>query len=676
MALAPEDIARVREATDLVALVSEHVALKRQGRRFAGLCPFHQEKTPSFSLNAEDGLYYCFGCQASGDAITFVQQTEGLDFREAVQRLAERAGIQLVDDSRRRSSDSTARLREALSLAVSFYEAQLAATGPGETARSYLHSRGITGELAATFHLGLAPDAWSALAEHLRLPPHLLAQTGLGYVNRAGRVQDSLRARLVFPIFDSGGRPIAFGGRVVPGIGGGGPAQAAAGHTGPGNTSAAPAPAATSAEPKYKNTPETALYQKRRALYGLHLAKDEIVGSGRAVVCEGYTDVLAFFAAGLPAAIATCGTALTEDHLKILGRFAQKVVLSFDADPAGLAAAGRIYEWEQAGGIDLYVASLPAGSDPASLGQEDPTALLQAIESAIPLLGFRIRQTVASHDLRNPEGRAKAATAALVALSQHPSNLVRDEYLMTVADLCHMDPRLLRQELAAIRGRPAAPGRPERTTGAYAVRSTGGQRSASAPHSTQNPRSPDRRVDRSSSQPPAPARQSATPPRRAARDIPEGPFTPGAADRAEMEALRLSVQRPADMAPYLDDVLFVNPFLKDALDLLASHGTLVAAIDAASGVRPDLAGLLTRLDMEETSSDPEGVARKLITAKATGLLSEIATQARRDPGTSGRMSGLSRYIKGILEEMADTGNDKGRLVEVIAAIREIDRELA
>ncbi|HLG91461.1 MAG TPA: CHC2 zinc finger domain-containing protein, partial [Acidimicrobiales bacterium] len=237
MAIPEEEVAAVRAATDLVALVGERTALKRQGRRWVGLCPFHAEKTPSFSVNAEEGLYYCFGCQASGDAISFVRATEGLDFVGALERLAERAGMVLTRQEPGADRERLRRraLQQAMEAAVAWYHERLLTAPDAGPARDYLRSRGYDGEVVRRFRLGWAPDEWDALARALKLAPEVASEAGLGFVNRAGRLQDHMRARVIFPIFDPSGRAVALGGRALPG-------WRPAALRGP--------------EPKYKNSPE------------------------------------------------------------------------------------------------------------------------------------------------------------------------------------------------------------------------------------------------------------------------------------------------------------------------------------------------------------------------------------------------------------------------------------
>ncbi|HET7489616.1 MAG TPA: DNA primase, partial [Acidimicrobiales bacterium] len=419
MGIVEEDVARVRAATDFVQVASEHLALKRVGRRWVGLCPFHAEKTGSFSVNAEEGLYYCFGCQAKGDVITFVREVEHLDFVGAVERLAARAGIELRYDEAREGKERQRRaiLVEAMERAVEWYHQRLLSGQDAAPARAYLRSRGYDGDVVRAFRLGWAPGDWDALARTLRLPDDVLRDTGLGLVNSRNRQQDSFRGRVLFPIFDVAGKPVAFGGRNLPGADG----------------------------PKYKNSPETPIYSKSRTLYALNWAKDEVVRTGEVVVCEGYTDVIGFFGAGVRRAVATCGTALADEHFRTLKNFARRIVLAYDADAAGQAAAARFYEWEQRYELDLRVAALPPGADPADLARQDPSALVRAVAEARPFLAFRLERVLSGADLGRPEGRARAAEAAMAVVAEHPSELVRDQYVMLVADRCRIDPDRLRQ---------------------------------------------------------------------------------------------------------------------------------------------------------------------------------------------------------------------------------------
>lgn len=438
MGIVEEDIQRVRDSTNLREIVSLNVQLKRVGRRWVGLCPFHAEKTASFNVNEENGLWKCFGCGMGGDAITYVREIEHLDFVGAVEWLAAKAGVTLhytergEDEGRKRR----AKLIDAVAKAVDWYHDRLLSGSDAGPARAYLRARGFDGAVVRRYKLGWAPQDWDELARALRLPEDVLVHAGLGFINRRGRPTDAFRGRVLFPIYDTNGDPVAFGGRLLPGTQG----------------------------PKYKNSPETPIYSKSKVLYGLSWAKAEIVNTDEAIVCEGYTDVIGFAAAEIPRAVATCGTALTEEHLRLLRRFARRVVLAFDADTAGQSAAARFYEWERKLELDVAVAALPDGADPGELAVSDPGALRKAVAEAVPFLGFRVRRVLDAANLASPEGRARAAERALLVIQEHPSELVRDQYVMEVAARCRFDADRLRARLrspganrVAVDIRPQAP---------------------------------------------------------------------------------------------------------------------------------------------------------------------------------------------------------------------------
>ena len=408
MAISDDDIDRVRATVSIVDVVGQHVQLRRTGRNWVGLCPFHGEKTPSFNVREETGRYKCFGCDASGDVFTFVQQTEHVDFIGSVEFLAAKAGIQLNYTSTGQSKDRARRKRliEGMETAVEWYHQRLLTAPDARPARDYLRSRGIDGEIARQFRIGWAPDEWDALASQAGVEEKVLDDVGLAFRNRRNRMQDALRGRVVFPIMNDGGDPVAVGGRILPG-------------------SADPA--------KYKNSPETPIYPKSRVLYGLNWAKGEIVRQNLAVVCEGYTDVIGFHRSGVPTAVATCGTAFTEEHVKLLKRYTSRVVLAFDADAAGQGAAERFYEWERKYDIEVSVAKLLGGKDPGDLAQSDPESLPLAIEQASPFLAFRIDRVLATMPSDTPEHRTRAAESAMAVVNEHPNVNVRKLYAGEVA---------------------------------------------------------------------------------------------------------------------------------------------------------------------------------------------------------------------------------------------------
>jgi DNA primase len=550
MGILDEDVARVREATDLVALIGEQLALKRVGARYRGLCPFHQEKTPSFYVNPELGVYKCFGCNASGDAITFVRETQHVDFVEAVERLAARAGITLrYDDPRRGAARSRhARLAEAVGAAIEEYHRLLLESDEAGVARRYLRSRGFDGDAARRFKLGWAPDAWdhiSRLLQQRGFARQDLVDAGLAFVNRANRLQDHFRARLMFPIYDARGEPVGFGGRAL-----------------------------ADQTPKYKNSPDNALYHKSRVLYGLNWAKAEIVARGEVIVCEGYTDVMAFALAGLPHAVATCGTALTDDHVRALKNLARRVVLAYDADAAGQGAAEQWYAWEAEYDIELRVAALPPGRDPADVWLESPDALRDAAEQATPFLQFRVDRLLAAADRSTPEGRGRAGQAAAALVAQHPNELVRDQYVMQLAERLDIDADALRHAVATVRhGRPASRDR--------AAAGARGHHGVTA---------------------------------RSREPLSEGTGITAPIDPRELDLLRRVIHEPDLVADWIDGSLFADPQARAAFELLVRSHTFHEALDASEGSTRDL---LERLAVEEPVPDDEPAtlaARLLINA--------------------------------------------------------------
>jgi len=611
VAIPDEDVARVRAATDIVALISEHAALKKQGTRWVGLCPFHQEKTPSFSVNAEMGVFHCFGCQRSGDAITFVREIEHVDFVEAVRRLAERCGVTITEDpSATADRQRRAPLHEAMAKAVDFYHERLLSAPDAGPARDYLRSRGYDGEIVRKFVLGWAPDDWDALAKHLKASSKVLEDAGLGFVNRRGRQQDAFRARVVFPIFDPSGKPIALGGRILPApvvgdtAGGGAPGPGPGAGTGP----------------KYKNSQDGPIYSKRRTLYGLNWAKHDVIENGEVIVCEGYTDVIAFFQAGMPRAVATCGTALGEEHFRLLRNFATRVVLAYDADAAGQEGAGRVYEWERHHEVDVAVAALPPGADPADLARDDPDALRAAIAEAKPFLAFRVDRVLQSADLRSAEGRAKAAEAALAVVAEHPNELVRDQYLMLVADRCRLEPDALRSLARRV-----------------------AQRARSVPVEGNGSRS-----ERSGTAAPRPGAGAGR------TDVAErGPKRGADVSRPGLEALRLAVHRPEEVGDRLEARLFPDELQRAAFEALTGADDLHEAVEAAERTDPRVADLLRRLAVEEPATDADDVVVTLVRNASRRALAVAEAQARLSPNSVGEIAPVIARVRRDLDELDD-----------------------
>ncbi|HUO45961.1 MAG TPA: DNA primase [Acidimicrobiia bacterium] len=410
-----EDIDRVRAATNLIDLVGSVTTVKKQGRTFMAVCPFHQEKSPSLSLDPARGLYHCFGCGKGGDVYTFVEETQGLDFNEAVELLARQAGIQIEADpgaARRRGEHDE--LVEAMRRAVVFYQSRLKNGADAGPARAYLRSRGIDGDTVDQYQIGYAPeeDTWDALVRELRsagFKDRVIEAAGLARRGRGGKIYDVFRSRILFPIHDLRGDPVGFGGRAI-----------------------------ETATPKYLNSPDSRLYQKSQLLYSLHRAKGAIARSGQAVIVEGYFDVIACHLAGVETAVATCGTALGEGHFDLLRRFAEKIVMAFDSDVAGAGAAlkgGRL-DTPVRLDLDLRVAEMPDGMDPADLVQEGRSPeLAKAIENSRPMLQFRLEKEVGVFDLTEPEARARAIHRVAPLLARVEDEVARTEYVRFAARL-------------------------------------------------------------------------------------------------------------------------------------------------------------------------------------------------------------------------------------------------
>ncbi len=525
MAIVEEDLEQLRATVSISDVVQQHIALRRVGRNWVGLCPFHAERSPSFNVREETGRYKCFGCGAAGDVFTFVQEIEHVDFVTAVEQLSAKVGLQLRYTSGGESKDRLRRkqLIEAMGKAVDWYHQRLLNGNDGRAARDYLRSRGLAGDVARQFKLGWAPDDWDALSRDVGLPADALRDTGLAFTNKSGRLQDSFRGRVMFPIVSENGDPVAFGGRILPG-------------------STDPA--------KYKNSAETYIYAKSKTLYGLHAAKAEIVAADQVIVCEGYTDVIGFHRAGVKRAVATCGTALTEEHVRMLKRFASRVVLAFDADAAGQGAAEKFYEWEQKYQVQVSVAAFPKGQDPGELSLSNPTALAAAVDTALPFLGFRLQRVMSGRQLNSPEDRARLAEQAMAVVNEHPDTNVRKLYAGQVAS--HTG--LPINDLVAIAARRSA--RPTVRVGNT------------------------RRV--------------------------------GSSENAEFVAIALLLQRWHDMAGWLDEVLFVDDVARRAfLAVAEGDGSVGRSLELAD---PEAREMIERAAVADIDADPAAEGRNLIAA--------------------------------------------------------------
>jgi DNA primase len=426
-------VAEIKSKLPVIDVVGESVALKRAGAAYKGLCPFHVEKTPSFVVTPERESWHCFGCGEHGDIFTFVMRRDGLDFREALGRLAERSGVELSERTAREDRHR-ARLRDAIEGAIAWYREVLRQAHQAERARAYLAERGLADETLDRFGIGYAPNTWDALTRRLRdrgFKDAELVGAGLAGPSPRGGVYDRFRGRIIIPIRDATGRAVGLGGRIMPGAEG----------------------------PKYLNSPATAVFDKSRTLYGIDLAKVAIRREKLAVIVEGYTDVMAAHQAGFTNVVASLGTALTHGQVELATRYADAIALAYDVDLAGEAATQRGLLQEL--GPDTAVSKvrvirIPAGKDPDELLRADPEGWRRAVAEARPVIEYFIERAAASVDLGTPSGRREVAERVVGLLRQVGNAIERDAHVPELARLTGIDERVLRDALS--RGpRPARP---------------------------------------------------------------------------------------------------------------------------------------------------------------------------------------------------------------------------
>jgi DNA primase len=417
----------VKERADIVELARARTELRQVRDEWIGRCPFHEERSPSFSVNAGKKLYYCFGCGAKGDVIDFVRQTEAVDYVGAIEWLASRYGLELeyeeaspAEEARRRRDD---RLRTLLDETAGWYARRLTSGSAGAAAREYLAGRGLGTEVIERYGVGLAPEGWDGLSRAAQGRGYTvdeLVTAGLAVRARTGNVVDHFRGRLMFPIADARGRVVAFGGRVLPG---------------------------SDDKRKYVNSPEGPLFHKGEVLYGLHLARTEIARRDLALVVEGYTDALALAQAGHPNVVASQGTALTERQLRLLRGLSRNVVLLFDGDAAGADAALRGVQVAEREGLSVRVAVLPRGLDPADAAIEQPDTLAAAVGGAPSVLAYRVQTQLDAADMSSAAGRDAAFGVLRAILADAPPSIERSELVQQVAGRLRL-PADLTAELA------------------------------------------------------------------------------------------------------------------------------------------------------------------------------------------------------------------------------------
>jgi DNA primase len=424
--IADEKIDEIRERTDIVEVVSSYLSLKRSGVNHQGLCPFHQEKSPSFNVNSARQIFHCFGCGVGGNVFSFLMRMEGLSFPDAVRRLGEKVGVEVAEEAvspeevRRR--DERERILRINEVAGEFYQQLLLTDEDGAPGRRYLRQRGYESETVRTFQLGFAPSGWESLAKHLSGKSFSSEDSQKAGLVRPGKQDrgdyDLFRNRLLFPIHDLQGRVVAFGGRVL-----------------------------DDSLPKYINSPETPVYNKGQTLYGLCQARDAMRHNGEALVVEGYFDVLALHRAGFHGAVATCGTALTADHARLLKRYADKVLLIFDEDAAGRQATFRAMDALLPAGLSVSVVAMPVGEDPDSLLKEKgEEGFRLCLDAARPVLETFIEDQLRVND-ESVEGRARAAEQVLDRIKRLPGDLERSLYMKRLAELTGLDVELLKSKV-------------------------------------------------------------------------------------------------------------------------------------------------------------------------------------------------------------------------------------
>jgi DNA primase len=431
MRLSREFTEDVKNQSDIVRVVSDYVSLKRRGANHMACCPFHSEKTPSFSVSQSKGLYKCFGCGAGGSVFDFVMRIEGCQFPEAVRIVAEKSGIPIpvfteTEDYKKAQHDREV-VHRLNDLAARFFEMNLLDDEAGAAARAYVESRGISDETRAQFRLGYAPDSWDALINFLRgndATDEDLTVSGLVVTKETGGFYDRFRGRLMFPIADSQGRIIAFGGRVM-----------------------------GEGEPKYLNSPETSVYTKGRNLYGLAYSKNDIRQTGYAILVEGYLDCMIPYQAGIRNIVASLGTALTDSQVRLLRRYmdAPQIIVNFDPDSAGQNATMRSIEMLLTEGFKVNILKMPTDDDPdeyvRAYGGDAFRALLKTTQ---PYIEYIIDMTVAKHDVSRPAGKVEAVNAIMPHLARMRDKVARADYADQIADRLKVDSRVIREEMRRV----------------------------------------------------------------------------------------------------------------------------------------------------------------------------------------------------------------------------------
>jgi len=454
--ISAESVERVKQAADIVEVISAHTDLRRQGARWVGLCPFHEERTPSFSVDAQERLYHCFGCGVGGDTIKFVEEKEGLNFAEAVELLADRYGVELEREREDPQAEARRlqrrRLGELLDRTAGFYAGYLWDAPESAKAREYLGERGLGEEVLREFGVGYAPSAWDTVllrGQRAGFDVGQLRAVGLAQKGRGGGEYDRFRERIMFPIRDRRGRTLGFGGRAM----------------------------RSDQGAKYVNTAETDFFHKSHMLYGIDRAKEAIAKAGRALVVEGYTDVLALHQGGFRESVGVMGTAITEEQVKALSGMVDTVVLALDADAAGQEAMLRAQRVAAGRKMRLLVAAMPAGEDPAEMmAAEDGSERFRALlEGAMDLAAFQVGLVLDRTDTGSPAERDRAMAEIAPILAGMGEGASRDDIVRRVAERLDFEPALVMGRVTAAQPTSGGPGQAAEAEPAPVPRRGGGE---------------------------------------------------------------------------------------------------------------------------------------------------------------------------------------------------------
>jgi len=408
-----DQVEEVKRKTDVVAVVGQYVALKKAGKNHKGLCPFHAEKTPSFVVNEELGLYKCFGCGVGGDVIRFLMEIEGIEFFEALVRLAERVGVK-IELSRNDEKDERRKMLEIMDMGARYYHYLLTEHPEGEQARKYLKDRKLSKKIIETFNLGFALPEWDGLMKYLvdkkRYPVEMLERCGLVVKGGRGGYYDKFRGRIMFPLQDSAGKVVGFTGRILPSLSKG-------------------------EEPKYMNSPETEVYHKGRMLYGFYQAKQTVREKKQVVLVEGQMDLISSYAAGVGESVAVSGTALTEEQVEMIARLANRIIFALDADSAGTAAIKRSVEVAEKRGLSIKVVLITGGKDPDEIAREDPDRWRQMVESAVSFYDFILNKAVEKYPEGCDERIRRIAEETVPFFAKIEQEMERDKWIRKLSEI-------------------------------------------------------------------------------------------------------------------------------------------------------------------------------------------------------------------------------------------------